>query len=243
MRACLQAAMSGARSDVRDEHDLRCVVVGDNGSGKTSLLHRLRDASHPPVAARGEYLTACLDTFTLAAGHAGKRYRLHMVDVNCDTTAEGEDAMHNAHQCARLRPLALTGFGNPDGRALAWHPQTQRRRRGLPRAVALLCFADVQGLEHVERTYLPEIREHLDQCPWVLLRLRDDAAGRGGADALNAAAGQVARRHGGAAATFHRCSAFTGRGTREAVDAAVRAWADAKEAAAATGPARGCGIM
>ena len=214
---------------------LRCVVVGDNGSGKTSLLLRLQGGD--PTT--GEYLPSILDPYWLPVQSDGEDFELDMVDVNCDTTTEHEDAMHNSTQCARLRPLSLTGFGSDRGQP-AWEGKNGKALsygKGLPRAVALVCFADSRGLANAESIYVPEVKMHISKrCPWILLRLRDDADVA--TDELNAAAQAMAQRHGAVASC--RCSAFTGRGSREAVDTAVRAWAIERAAVdAAVGDRRG----
>ena len=219
---------------------LRCVVVGDDGSGKTSLLWRLQFGAKPPDAGKDEYLEAILDQYWLAVQSDGEDFELDMVDIHCKVHRADEDQMNNSVQCARLRPLSLTGSWGGDRGQPAWEGRNGKalyHGKGLPRAVALVCFADSGGLANAEKIYVPEIKLHLDRCPWVLLRLRDDADVA--TDELDVAAQAVARQHGAVASC--RCSAFTGRDCREAVDAAVRAWA-----IAAVGNRRGrkkCVIM
>eukprot|EP00040_Diaphanoeca_grandis_P044581 m.12808 g.12808 ORF g.12808 m.12808 type:complete len:233 (+) comp9460_c0_seq1:421-1119(+) len=202
---------------------LYCVVVGDNGSGKTCLLARLENGTPPP---QGDvYKPVLWENFWLTTHVNNEEFQLRMVDVNCDMTSEADDTMHNAYQCTRMRPLTLLGLGD-HGKSMAWG--NTRKRKGLPQAVAILCFADANGLQNVENIYLPEIREHLDQCPWVLLRLRDDTnvghdVGDAEEDPLNIAAHEVVKRQNGS--KYCRCSALTGVGTSEAVDTVVELWA------------------
>lgn len=133
---------------------LRCVVMGDNGSGKTSLCHRLRHSSPPPT----DYLPTCLDTFWHNVHVDGSDHCLYIVDVSC--CIANDDSMHNFDTSAQLRPLALWGV---DGPCPAWKSMKRRDSRGLPQAVTLLCFADEAGLQRCGSHYLAEVSRVIDE--------------------------------------------------------------------------------
>ncbi|WVQ77618.1 hypothetical protein IAR50_007306 [Cryptococcus sp. DSM 104548] len=181
---------------------IKCVIVGDGATGKTSLLiaYTSPSSTFPPDM---EYVPTVFDNYSaemsvdLGPGQGGRRE----VNLGLWDTAGQEDY-------DRLRPLS--------------YPQTD---------VFLVCYSCVSpaSFENI-KTWIPELMHHAPQTPFLLLALKSDLlthqptlqtlASRHQAP-ISTSSGQALAREIGAIG-FREVSAKTGRGVREVFDVAVK---------------------
>ncbi|ODN73069.1 hypothetical protein L202_08464 [Cryptococcus amylolentus CBS 6039] len=182
---------------------IKCVIVGDGATGKTSLLIAYTSPSST-FPANMEYVPTVFDNYSaemsvdLGLGQGGRRE----VNLGLWDTAGQEDY-------DRLRPLS--------------YPQTD---------IFLVCYSCVSpaSFENIKSKWLPELHHHAPQTPFLLLSLKSDLsshpptlstlASRNQAP-ITPAQGQALAKEVGALG-FREVSAKTGWGVREVFDLAVR---------------------
>ncbi|ODN79157.1 rho family protein [Cryptococcus wingfieldii CBS 7118] len=185
---------------------IKCVIVGDGATGKTSLLiaYTSPSSTFPPNM---EYVPTVFDNYSaemsvdLGPGQGGGRRE---VNLGLWDTAGQEDY-------DRLRPLS--------------YPQTD---------IFLVCYSCVSpaSFENIKspNQWIPELQHHAPQTPFLLLSLKSDLsshpptlqtlASRHQAP-ISAAQGQALAKEVGALG-WGEVSAKTGWGVREVFERAVR---------------------
>ncbi|KAM9792197.1 rho-related GTP-binding protein RhoU-like [Neosynchiropus ocellatus] len=191
------------RSGSVPERRVNCVLVGDGGVGKTSLVVSYTTNGYP-----SEYVPTAFDNFTVMVVVDGRPVRLQLCDTAGQKWGQVDGSIHD--ELERLRPLC---YRSAD--------------------VFLLCYSVVRpgSFRNLTEHWLPEIRRHCPGAPLVLvgtqLDLREDVqvlihlAQNQERPVSTDEGRQLALQLG--ASSFAECSALTQKNLKDTFDSAILA--------------------